>query len=157
MSEGEKMSAEQGAELAALEAQAMGGAQGGAVAVVQSEAQAGPGVAALTDARMAVGFARPALGMMFKHLRTAPDEAWEPVVDGLAGLLEHYGVSGAVLFSNPWARAALGCAGLGIHVWNEMEKEAAAVGAAEKASPPAGAPAEPGSATVSFGTVAHAD
>ena len=148
---------EQAADLAALQAGAAEQQPPGAAQPSQAEQapqeQAPPSAAALQMAAMAVGMVRPLISYAVASLRDAPDQLWEPIPEGLARLMDHYGAS-ADWMQNPWAQ-------FGISV-TPLVAYAAIKGMEEKPKPQqqqlqgpdlsAKPPAEPvGQKTVTFG------
>jgi hypothetical protein len=115
-------SAEQAADLAALQ-QAAGGDAG---QVQQADPEPGtipqPSEAAMQVAALAVGILRPVIAYAVPSLRAAPDALWEPVPGGVAGILDHYGI-GIEALQSPWARLALACAPLAAFAAVEAMKE----------------------------------
>lgn len=104
-------SAEQAADLAALMNAAAPATEAGAQVQQQQQEPAGPSVAALQVAELAVGILLPVIAYAVPSLRAAPAELWEPIPAGVAGILDHYGV-GMDELQSPWARLALSCAPL---------------------------------------------
>jgi hypothetical protein len=103
--EGPTTSAEQAADLAALEAMALGQIQTpGAPPAPQGPPA--PSAEAMGVAAMVMGVAQPLLMATVRGLNTAPIELWEPVTVSVAGLLEHYGLARPEL-QGPWARLAV--------------------------------------------------
>lgn len=101
--------AEQAADLAALQAAAAGAEPApGAVAAAEGEAQAlqPPSAAAMQMAAMVVGMARPIVCFAVPSLRDAPGELWQPVPEGIACVMDHYGAS-AEWMQSPWARLGM--------------------------------------------------
>lgn len=109
-------SAEQAADLRALEAAVNeGAAQASSGPQDAPEAAAGPkppSQSAMAAAGLMVGLLRPIVVYVVPVLKDAPAELWEPVVPGTAGVLDHLGVGESELFSNPWFGLALGVAPL---------------------------------------------
>lgn len=134
----EGLADEQQADLAALEA-AAAGQQAGPVPVEQQAQAQAPSLAAVQMAGMAVGMLRPLICYAVPALRTAPAELWEPVPEGVAAVLEHYGAS-AEWMQSPWARLAISLAPL------------AAFAAMQAISQPEPAPS---SKAVQIGTAQH--
>lgn len=121
--------AEQAADLAALTAAANADSAAPATTnQAQPEAQAPqpPSASALQLAAMAVGMLRPLIAYAVPALRNAPDELWEPIPEGVAGVLDHYGMQPEWLES-PWARLAFAAAPLAafaaINSMNQKPKE----------------------------------
>lgn len=115
--------AEQAADLAALTAAATEGS--GAPVATTDQAQAGPqppSASAIQLATMAVGMLRPLLGFAVPALRNAPDELWQPIPEGVAGVLDHYGMQ-AEWLESPWARLAFAMAPLAAYAALETMKE----------------------------------
>lgn len=149
------MSSEQAADFAAIQASAAGDA----VQPGQELAQQGPQqptAQAMGAAGLFVGIAQPILCATVRGLREAPKELWEPVTEGIAGLLDHYGLASEAM-NGPWARFAFSVAPLaGFVVIAQMKTEAekpkteaqALTGPDLSAKAPAG---PVGSKTVSFG------
>lgn len=117
------MSAEQAADLAAIQASAAGEAvQPGQEVATQGPPP--PSAQAMGAAGLFVGIAMPILCATVRGLREAPQELWEPVTEGVAGLLDHYGLASEAL-NGPWARFAFSVAPLaGFVVIAQMKAEA---------------------------------
>lgn len=153
-------SAEQAADLAALQAAASPQPVPGAPVADQAAEQGPPepSAAALQVAALAVGILRPVIAYAVPSLRAAPDELWAPIPGGVAGILDHYGV-GLEALDNPWARLAMACAPLAayaaVQAMQAPPKTDPTEGGAVldlTASKPAPEPAEPvGQKTVTFG------
>lgn len=114
MSEADTTSSEQAADFAALQAAAaentapvMAQAQG----QVQDTGPQPPSAAALQIAAMVVGMLRPIAAYAVPSLREAPDALWEPIPEGVAAVLDHYGAD-ADWLQSPWARLAFSLAPL---------------------------------------------
>lgn len=107
-------------------------------------------------AALAVGILRPVVCYAVPSLRGAPDELWEPIPGGVAGILEKYGV-GIEAMQSPWARLALACAPLAAFAAVEAMKsppKPEAEPLPEIAPEKAGAPLEVvGQKSVTFGNV----
>lgn len=105
--------AEQAADLAALQAAAAGAepAPGAQVADAEAQAIAPPSAAAMQMAAMAVGILKPIICFAVPSLREAPGELWEPIPEGVAAVMDHYGAS-AEWMQSPWARLGLSVAPL---------------------------------------------
>lgn len=142
---------EQAADLAALQAMA---APDTPPAQVQAQAEApqGPSVQSLQLAALAVSIIRPLACYAVPGLRTAPDALWEPIPQGLAGVLDHYDLGEHI--DNPWVGLALACAPLAAYGVMESAK-AKPADKPERVQGPdltAQAPTEtPGQKTVTFG------
>lgn len=114
MSDQDSTSAEQAADLAALTSAA---AEGAPQALEQAPGQAQsnepqpPSAAAMQIAAMLVGIVRPIAIYAVPGLREAPAELWEPVPEGVAGVLDLYGAN-AEWMQSPWARLAFSLAPL---------------------------------------------
>lgn len=148
------VSAEQAADLAALTASANQENATQAAATGQPEAQAPqpPSASALQLAAMAVGMLRPLIAYAVPALRNAPDELWEPIPEGVAGVLDHYGMQPEWLES-PWARLAFAAAPLAafaaIQTMNEKPKAPESIAGPDlSAAPP---PQAEGQKTVTIG------
>lgn len=142
---------EQAADLAAL--QAMAGPEPGQGAPTEAEPAppAGPSAQALQLAALAVSIARPLICYAVPALRTAPEALWEPVPQGVAGVLDHYDLSANL--DNPWVGLALSCAPLAAFAAMEAikEKPKAEASTTPGLSAPPPPPAPPTSKTVTFG------
>lgn len=101
------MSAEQGADFAAIQA-AAAGAEVQAPAPGQEVAaeQQGPSSQALGLSAMVMAAGRPLLCHLVRGLNTAPDELWLPVMESVAGILDQYGLARPEL-QGPWAKLAI--------------------------------------------------
>lgn len=162
MSAAENMSTEQAADLAALKASAADApptpGQAQPVEAGQDDGPAPPSAGSLQAAAMMVGMVRPLLGFAVKSLKDAPDELWEPLPAGVAGVLDHYSVDGAEWLRNPWVRLAFCGAPLAAYVVaQEMANKPAqaaiaAPGLGEHLAAPAPSEA-PGARTVTIGAV----
>lgn len=158
---------EQAADLAALQAQAnpspAPGETTGTGGQVAEQGPAEPSAQAVQVATLAVGMMRPMVAYVVPSLRAAPDELWEPIPAGVAGILDHYGI-GMDALANPWARLAISCAPLAAFAAVEAMKEApkkepaAAADVLDLAAsqPAAAEPAQAGQKTVTFGAPAPA-
>lgn len=104
---------EQAADLAALQAAAAAGEPAAPGQPVEAEQQGPqpPSAAAMQMAVMAVGILRPIICFAVPSLRTAPGELWEPVPEGVAAVMDHYGAS-AEWMQSPWARLGMSLAPL---------------------------------------------
>lgn len=100
------ISAEQAADLAALEASVAGPAAPVVAHQVQDQGPQPPSAQAMGVAVMAMGALRPLLCHLVKGLDTAPDELWVPVTESTAGLLDHYGLARPEL-QGPWAKLGM--------------------------------------------------
>lgn len=128
------MSAEQAADFAAIQAGAAGQVAEPVAGQVQEQGQQPPTAQALGVAAMVLGVARPLLCHMVKGLDTAPDALWEPVTDGVAGLIDHYGLARPEL-QGPWARFAVSVIPLaGMVVIHQMQNPEPEPMALEKSS-----------------------
>lgn len=134
--------AEQAAELAALTAAANEGAPGQpAAAEPEQQGPQPPSAAALQVAGMAVGMLRPLLAYALPALRTAPEELWEPIPEGVAVVLDHYGME-AEWMQSPWARLGFAVAPLAAFAAIEAMKQPPKAEAAQTiAGPDLSAPA----------------
>lgn len=112
--------AEQAADLAALTAAAGEGTP--LDNSVQPQAPQPPSASAIQLASMAVAMLRPLIGFAVPVLRNAPDELWEPIPEGVAGVLDHYGMQPEWLES-PWAKLAFAMAPLAAFAALETMKE----------------------------------
>ena len=110
---------EQAADLAALQAMATPEAPA-APAQALAEVPQGPSVQALQLAAMAVSIIRPLASYAVPALRTAPDALWDPIPQGLAGVLDHYDLGEHI--DNPWIGLALACAPLAAYGVMESAK-----------------------------------
>jgi hypothetical protein len=104
---------EQAAELAMLEGMVDQGAQPGApgapaTATEEKEKLKPPSDQALVFALMIVKMVRPLAGHVLPALKGAPEDAWEPAIEGTAVLLDHYGVGGGEFAKTPWGRFVYG-------------------------------------------------
>ncbi len=154
------MSAEQGADFAAIQA-AAAGADVAAPVPGQEVAteQQGPSAQAMGVAAMVMGVAQPLLCYAVRGLDTAPAQLWDPVTESVAGLLDHYGLARPEL-QGPWAKLAISVVPLAGMValarMNEPEPpkkegQQAIAGPDLTATPP---PAAQGSKVVTFGAPA---
>lgn len=144
--------AEQAADLAALTAAATEGSAAPLDNTAQAQGPQPPSASAIQLATMAVGMLRPLIGFAVPALRNAPDELWEPIPEGVAGVLDHYGMQPDWLES-PWARLAFAMAPLAafaaLETMKEKPKEPERIAGPDlTAAPPA--PAE-GQKTVTIG------
>jgi hypothetical protein len=161
MSAADTMPSEQAADLAAIKA-AASEQPAPAGQVEQGEAGQGaepapPSAGSVQAATMLVGILRPLLGFALKSLKDAPDELWEPLPAGVAGVLDHYSVDGAEWLRNPWVRLAFCGAPLAAYVVAEEMKAKpapaiAAPGQGQHLAAPAPTEA-PGARTVTIGAV----
>lgn len=146
---------EQAADLAALQSMASDGEPApGAAGQDQAPAIPEPSAQSVALASMLIGAARPLLCFAIKPLRGAPDELWEPLAPGVAGVLDHYDLGQSELLRNPWARLALCALPLAGYVVTHAEPEEKPAEPQRLAGPDlsATAPAEPaGAKTVTFG------
>lgn len=121
-----EVAAEQAADLAALQAAAAGteAAAGAEKAseVVEGDELPPPSAAALQMAAMAVGMLRPLVCFAVPTLRGAPDALWEPIPEGVAAVMDHYGAS-AEWMRSPWARLGFSLAPLAAFAAVEAMKE----------------------------------
>lgn len=102
------MSAEQGADFAAIQA-AAAGAEVQAPAPGQEVAEQGPAkpsAQAMGVAGMVIGVVQPLLCHTVRGLNTAPAQLWDPVTESVAGLLDHYGLARPEL-QGPWAKLGI--------------------------------------------------
>lgn len=153
-------SAEQAADLAALQAAASPAPGAPGAPVADQAAEQGPpepSAQAMQVAALAVGILRPVIGYAVPSLRAAPAELWEPIPAGVAGILDHYGI-GMEALASPWARLALACAPLAAFAAVEAMKEPPKKDPTEggdvldlAASKPASEPQPVGQKTVTFG------
>lgn len=153
MSEAAPAPSEQAADLAALQGMAAAGEQAAPGQPEQAEQQAiqPPSAAAMQMAAMAVGILRPIICFAVPSLRTAPDELWQPIPEGVAAVMDHYGAS-AEWMQSPWARLGISLAPLAAYAAMDAmskPKEPARVGLSAEAPP---APAQ--SREVTFGAPA---
>lgn len=156
MSEAAQAPSEQAADLAALQGMAAAGepATPGQPEQAEPGAIQPPSAAALQMATLAVGILRPIVCYVVPSLRTAPGELWEPVPEGVAAVMDHYGAN-AEWMASPWARLGFSLAPLaafaaieGMKAKPEEPKRTAPAGPALTAEAPP--PAE-GPKTVTFG------
>lgn len=150
---------EQASDLAALQL-AAGEGQGAATAPTGATPEpTGPSEQSKQLAVLVVGIARPLICYAVPALRNAPDELWEPVPQGVAGVLDHYDLSQHI--DNPWAGLALCCAPLAMFAATEAMKNApkdAKPKEPGQLAAPVDVPQEvPGAKVVSFGAPAPAD
>jgi len=112
---------EQAADLAALQARARPPEQ---AQEVQGGAAApqGPSQQALQLAALAVAIIKPLACYALPALAKAPAELWEPIPQGLAGVIDHYDLGDHI--SNPWFGLALASAPLAAYALMETAKEA---------------------------------
>jgi hypothetical protein len=155
------MAAEQAADFAALQA-AANEADAGPGAPAQAEAPAElapPSAASLQLAAMAVTMVKPLICFAVPALQRAPEELWGPVPEGVAGILDHYGLGESELLRSPWGRLAFSLAPLAAFAAMESMKDKPKDKPAEmlEAPPPAPAPATEASKTVTFGAPAPVD
>lgn len=153
------MSAEQGADFAAIQA-AAAGADVAAPAPGQEVAeQQGPSDQALGVSALAVGAIKPLACHVVRGLDTAPDELWLPLIDSLAGVLDHLGLNRPEL-QGPYAKLAFSVVPLAGFVVlarvsepepPKKEGQQAIAGPDLTAAPP---PAAQGSKVVTFGAPA---
>lgn len=111
---------EQASDLAALQL-AAGDGQGDTPGAPQAPEATGPSEQSKQLAVLVVGIARPLICYAVPSLRSAPDELWEPVPMGVAGVLDHYDLSQHI--DNPWAGLALCCAPLAVFAATEAMKD----------------------------------
>ncbi len=148
--------AEQASDLAALQL-AAGEGQGAPQALAEPEPErSGPSEKSLHVAALIVGIVRPIAGYAMPSLREAPDALWEPIPQGVAGLLDHYDLSEHI--DNPWAGLAMACAPLAAFAAMEAIKnkpQEAKPKEPGQLAAPAQVPSEtPGQKTVTFGAPA---
>jgi hypothetical protein len=121
-------SAEQAADLAAIMA-SVNGAEVAAAPAGQVQEQQGPSAEAMGVAGLLVGIIKPIACVAIAGVKDAPDELWEPVAGGIAGLLDHYGLANEAL-SGPWAKFGFSIAPIAgfaaIAMINQPKKEALA-------------------------------
>lgn len=154
------MSAEQAADFAALQAGATGAPPvPGTEQLQQEQGQGQPSPQAMQAAGMLVGMIlRPLGSAISPGLREAPDELWEPPVEGFAGLLDLYGIADKI--GGPWTTFAMSMAPLaGIVVIERMQaaEKPKAQALTDQSGPNLEAPqpqAVASSKTVTFGGVA---
>jgi hypothetical protein len=94
-------SAEQAADLAAIMA-SVNGAEVAAAPAGQVQEQ-GPSAQAMGVAGLLVSIIKPIACVAIPGVKDAPEELWEPVAGGVAGLLDHYGLAHEAL-AGPWAK-----------------------------------------------------
>ncbi len=114
MSEADTTTSEQAADFAALQAAAAentGPVSVEAPGQPQDTGPQPPSAAALQIAAMVVGIVRPIAAYAVPSLREAPDALWEPIPEGVAAVLDHYGAD-AEWLQSPWARLAFSLAPL---------------------------------------------
>lgn len=151
------MNAEQAADLAALQSAANEATAPPAPGADQAQATTEPqppSAAALQVAALAVGMLRPIVAYAVPSLRSAPDELWAPVPEGVAAVLDHYGMQ-AEWMQGPWARLAFSLAPLAAFAAVEAMKDKPKP--EPLAAPVPGAPAEPGAKTVTIGAAVPAE
>lgn len=82
-------------------------------------------------AAMAVGMLRPLICYAVPTLRDAPGELWEPIPEGVAAVMDHYGAS-ADWMQSPWARLGFSLAPLAayaaVSAMNKPKEEPKRVG-----------------------------
>lgn len=110
---------EQNADLAALKAMAAPEAPAGQLPAV-ADVPTGPSVQSLQLAALAVSIIRPLAAYAVPALRTAPDALWEPIPQGLAGVIDHYDLGEHI--NNPWVGLALASAPLAAYAVMESAK-----------------------------------
>lgn len=120
------MSAEQAADFAALQAQA--DTQAAPVAPGEVQAQpvdeiAPPSAASVQLASMIIVMAKPLICYAVPALKAAPEELWAPVPEGVAAVLDHYGLGESDFMRNPWGRMAFSLAPLAAFAALESMKE----------------------------------
>lgn len=113
---------EQAADLAALQARASPPGQPQEVQGGGAAAQQGPSQQALQLAALAVAIIKPLACYAVPALAKAPAELWEPIPQGLAGVIDHYDLGDHI--SNPWFGLALASAPLAAYALMETAKEA---------------------------------
>lgn len=150
MSEAAPAPSEQAADLAALQGMAAAGepAAPGQPEQADQPAIQPPSAAAMQMAALAVGILRPIVCYVVPSLRTAPDELWEPIPEGVAAVMDHYGAS-AEWMQSPWARLGFSLAPLAAFAAMDAmskPKEPERVGIKAEAPPAPQAPK-----TVTFG------
>jgi hypothetical protein len=153
------MQAEQAADFAALQA-AANEANAGPAAPGQPEAApelAPPSAASLQLAAMAVQMIKPLACFAVPALRSAPDELWAPVPEGVAGILDHYGLGESELLRSPWGRLAFSLAPLAAFAAMEAIKDKPKDKPADMLEAPLPPPAPEASKTVTFGAPAPAE
>lgn len=143
---------EQAADLAALKAAAgpAPGAPGAPAAVAQEESNepAPPSAEAMALAGMAVGILKPLVCFAVPVLKDAPAELWQPIPEGVAAVVDHYG-GGPAWMNSPWARLGFSLMPLvGYAAVQAMNKPKEPEPMALEAPPPAEAV---GQKTVTFG------
>jgi len=153
------MQAEQAADFAALQIAANESDAGpGQTDTAQEPAQ--PSQASLQLAAMAVTMLKPLISFAVPALQKAPDELWAPVPEGVAGILDHYGLGESELLRSPWGRLAFSLAPLAAFAAMESMKDKPKDKAPEQlAGPDLSAPApvaDVGAKTVTFGAPAPA-
>jgi hypothetical protein len=71
--------------------------------------------ALIGEVKMLISIGRPMLELAIPHLKGAPQDAWDALVEPIAELLRHYNITVAQLLTNPWAKLALAAVPLGMH------------------------------------------
>lgn len=148
-------------ELAALGAKAAGVDKlaGAGTVTGTGPAKAAPGAAAaplpggappmpalpgtVTEVKLIIGMARPAVEMLVPYLRGADQAAWDALVEPAAALCDHYGISLGGWMESPWARMAGAAVPLAMHGFIAWQKDQAGKGKARPAELPAVAPVVP--------------
>lgn len=152
-----QIDAEQASDLAALQV-AAGEGQGAPVpgAPGAEPERQGPSEQSLHVAAVVVGIVRPLICFAVPKMSEAPDALWEPIPQGVAGVLDHYDLSQHM--DNPWAGLAMSCAPLAAFVAMEAMKDKPKPKAKEPQQLEAFAAPVPGDApgqkTVTFGAAA---
>jgi hypothetical protein len=142
---------EQAADLAALTAAANPKPAPGLQSqqpVEESNEPAPPSAEAMALAGMAVGILKPLVCFAVPVLKDAPAELWQPIPEGVAAVVDHYG-GGPAWMNSPWARLGFSLMPLvGYAAVQAMNKPAEPEPMALEAPPPA---ADVGQRTVTFG------
>ncbi len=148
---------EQASDLAALQLAAGEGAGAPLAPTEAAPATREPNEKSKAVAIMLVGIVKPIACYAVPALRTAPDELWEPVPLGVAGVLDHYDIAQHI--DNPWAGLAMACAPLAAFAAMEAMKDKPQEKKREpgQLAAPVDVPKEvPGAKTVTFGAPAQA-
>ncbi|MEH0165582.1 hypothetical protein [Roseateles microcysteis] len=144
---------EQAADLAALQAAADGATATVTGAAVPAQGQAEdaplppPSPQALAAAKVLIKQLRPLATVALPALREAPDDYWEPIPEGIAVIMDHYGTS-VDWMRTPWGRLTMALLPLGGFVAVQVLNKPKPAQALE--APP---PVAQGSKSVVIGTV----
>lgn len=97
----------------------------------------------VTEVKLIIGMARPAVEMLVPYLRGADQAAWDALVEPTAALCDHYGVNLGGWMQSPWARLAGAAVPLAMHGFIAWQKDQAGKGKARPAELPGAAPVVP--------------